>query len=257
MRLFKRMLKILGLVIGTLVLAVVVLLAVTLMGRRPIVDGYEVNGIRVIKDSTVTVGVLSLGEREVALIDTGNDDTGKAILAELSRRQLGPEAVKTILLTHGHPDHMAGVHLFPRAQVLALTSEIPLIEGRTSLQGPLRFFFRRHPTGIRVTRALGDGERVTLGRLVLRVFAIPGHSPGCAAYLVSDVLFLGDSADATKEGRLRGAPWLFSDSQAQNRASLVQLAERLVREKVTVKALVLSHSGALSEGLAPLTDFHN
>ena len=81
---------------------------------------------------------------------------------------------------------------------------------------------------------------------------MPGHTAGSAAYLVNNVLFVGDSADVTSGGVLQGSPWLFSDSQAQNRASLAALAARLKKEGVTVKAIVPAHSGALQDGLPQL-----
>ena len=94
-----------------------------------------------------------------------------------------------------------------------------------------------------------------LGQISVRVFAIPGHTAGSAAYLVNGVLFLGDAADATSNGGLRGAPWLFSDDQAQDRASLVALPQRLSQEGADVKAIAFAHSGVLANGLAPLMAF--
>ena len=34
---------------------------------------------------------------------------------------------------------------------------------------------------------------------------------------MNEVLFLGDAADASRDGVLKGAPWVFSDSQAEDR----------------------------------------
>ena len=48
---------------------------------------------------------------------------------------------------------------------------------------------------------------------------------------------------------------MFSDSQAQDRASLAALDERLTRDKADVKAIAFSHSGLLTGGLAPLDAF--
>ncbi len=56
---------------------------------------------------------MPLSDREVALIDAGNDVQGKALLAELSRRGLSPDDVKVILLTHGHADHIGGIRNSP------------------------------------------------------------------------------------------------------------------------------------------------
>jgi len=86
----------------------------------------------------------------------------------------------------------------------------------------------------------------------LPVFAVPGHTQGSAAYLVDDVLFMGDAADATNDGVVIGSPWVFSDSQPQDRASLVALDERLTRDNVPVKVIAFAHSGLLANGRAPL-----
>ncbi|MBF8301593.1 MAG: hypothetical protein HW394_1963, partial [Acidobacteria bacterium] len=178
----------------------------------------------------------------------------EAILGELLRRQMGPDAVVAILLTHGHPDHTGAIRRFPQAQVMALEAEVPLVEGLAGARGPLPRLFPVSPTGVRVTRVLRDGDVVTLGGSSIRVYAVPGHTAGSAAYFVGGVLLVGDSADVALDGSLQGSPWVFSDSQAENRVSLVRLEQRLVADGVKVTAIVPSHSGAV-DGLAPLTTF--
>src|SRR5260370_7866810 len=73
---------------------------------------------------------MPVGNGKVVWLGGGYEKAGKAILAELSRRQLTPEAVTAILLTHSHPDHVAAIDLFPKAEVMALEPELPLLEGR-------------------------------------------------------------------------------------------------------------------------------
>jgi len=58
-----------------------------------------------------------------------------------------------------------------------------------------------------------------------------------AAYLVDDVLFMRDAADTRGDGTVIGAPWVFSDSQPQDRSSLVALDEQLTRDNVPVKVI--------------------
>jgi hydroxyacylglutathione hydrolase len=251
----KRALKIVGLIVAVFLVSVIGLLAATFMGRQSITDGAEAGGLRIVKDGIVSVGVIPISEREIALVDAGNDKEAKAILAELSRRHLGPDAVTTILITHGHPDHTGGVAMFPRAQVVALDAEKPLVEGRAGAKGPLTRLFPVSPTGITVSRTVADGDTLMLGPHRVRVFAVPGHTQGSAAYLVDDVLFVGDAADTKSDGTVIGAPWVFSDSQPQDRASLVALDERLSRENVPVKAIAFAHSGLLANGRAPLDAF--
>lgn len=250
----KRALKIVALVVLLLVLGVAGLLAVTFMGRKPVADGQEINGVRVVADGFSSIGLIPIDGRQVVLVDAGNDTAGEAILAELSRRQLGPDAVSAIFLTHGHPDHVGAIRLFPKAQVMALDPEVPLVEGRAGSRGPVTRLFPVSPTGITVSRRLRDGDVVTIGDVPVRVYAVPGHTAGSAAYVANGVIFLGDSADVASDGTLQGAPWVFSDSQSDNRASLVRLEQRLVSDGVKVTAIIPAHSGS-TEGLAPLTAF--
>ena len=251
----KRALLIVGGVVLILVLVVGGLVAVTFMGRTAVSDGLEVGGVRIVADGIVSTAVVPVGPGQVALIDAGNDVEGKALLAELSRRQLGPDAVVAIFLTHGHANHTGAAKLFKNAQVMALEREVALVEGREGATGPMLRLMPVSPTGITVAKALRDGETVTVGDVMVRVFAVPGHTPGSAAYLVNGVLFVGDSADMASDGRLEGAPWIFSDSQANNVASLVSLDRRLKQEGLAVSAIVPAHSGALTDGLAQLDLF--
>ena len=251
----KRILKIVALVVVVVVIVVALPIASAFLGRRSAEDGVDVNGVRIVKDGIVTVGVVPVTETTVALIDAGNDKAGAAILAELSRRKLDRDAVTAILLTHGHPDHTGAIALFPKAEVMSLGREVALVEGREASHGPLTRLFPARPTGVKVPHPLKDGDTVTLGQTKIRVFAVPGHTAGSAAYLVNEVLFLGDAADIGRSGEVQGSPWIFSDSQSEDRASLAALEKRFVSEKVPVKAIAFAHSGVLSDGLAPLTAF--
>jgi len=101
---------------------------------------------------------------------------------------------------------------------------------------------------------LHDGEAVQLGSFQVRVFAVPGHTPGSAAYAIGENLFLGDSANQDKQGHLKAAPWIFSESAAQNRKSLIELARCLASDS-SIKTLVFGHSAPLERGVAPLVEF--
>ena len=251
----KRVAIVVGSVILLLVIGVGALVAVTFLGRKPIADGSDINGVRIVADGIVTIGVVPAGGKRVALIDAGNDKDGAAIKAELSRRGIGPDDVAAVFLTHGHQDHIAAVPMFPQAQVIALAREVGLVEGREGAHGPVTRLLPVSDTGIRVTHPARDGETVMAGTAVVRVFAVPGHTAGSAAYLVDNVLFVGDSADADSAGRLQGAPWIFSDSQPENRASLASLASRIRAAGANVAAIVPAHSGALTDGFTQLDAF--
>lgn len=242
-------------------LAVVVILAAIVrraigpfLTLKRLPERLEINGMVLIKDGFVTAGFVPIREREVALVDAGNDKEAKAILAELSRRGLGPDNVKVILLTHGHTDHIGGIAKFPQAQVMALAAEVDVVEGRSTGGGLILRLRPPKPTGIRLSRTLHDGEVLELGYFQVRVFAVPGHTPGSAAYAIGENLFLGDSANQDRQGRLKTAPGMLSGSAAQNRQSLVELARRLAGDS-SIKRLVFGHSAPLERGAAALAEF--
>src|SRR5258707_749308 len=176
------------------------------LGRRAIVDGAEINGARIVKDGIVSIAVIPIGLGKVMLIDAGNDAEGTAILNELTRRSLTPDAVAAIALTHGHADHIAAVRRFPNAQVMALDREVGLVEGREGSKGPLTRLMPASPTGIVVSQQLHDDDVLTIGDVRMQVFAMPGHTAGSAAYLINSVLYIGDSADTASDRSRRRSP---------------------------------------------------
>lgn len=244
----KRLLKFTGIAVAVILLLIVGAAAVIFgpffMTRQPIVDGFEYEGIRFLQNGIVSLAVVHAGPNEVVLIDGGTDASGEAVRAALSRRNLGSDAVKAILVTHGHGDHTAAALAFPAAEVMALQAEAESIEAGG-----------RGPAGIKVARRLQDGETVTIGTTQIHVFAIPGHSPGHAAYIVNGVLFLGDAAIAGRDGALQNAHWFFSDDTEQNRASLKALHARLVKENIEIKAIACAHSGVMTNGITALAAF--
>ena len=243
-----------GLAVILILIAAMRMVTSPFLTLKPLPERLEINGMTLVKDGFVSAALVPLSEHEAVLVDAGNDVQAKAILAELSRRGLGPDNVDFILLTHGHADHIGGIAKFPKAQVMALAEEAEVVEGRSSGGGPLLRFRSPRPTGIRLSRTLHDGEVMPLGSLQVRVFAVPGHTPGSAAYAIGENLFLGDSANQDKQGRLKAAHWIFSASAAQNRKSLLELARRLAGDS-SIKTLVFSHSAPLERGTAPLAEF--
>ena len=248
----KRVLKWVGIALLVVILGLVGVVLAAFHGLSPIQDGQRLDGVQTVKDGIVSCFLVDLGEREVALVDACNDKSAKAVLAALAKRGLGAEAVKAIFLTHGDADHLWGALAFPKAQVLVLAADVALAEGREIRLLP--WLLSPKDTGVRVARALTDGEVVELSGVAFRVFAVPGHTKGSAAFLARGVLFMGDSAESTTEGALAPAKRLTTSDPELNRASLAKLAERLAPSAADVKSIAPAHSGVLSKGLAPLAD---
>jgi hydroxyacylglutathione hydrolase len=242
-----------GIGIALLVVAVGIggLLVGAFAGQARIADGARYGAVEVVKDGFVSASIVELGGSGVALVDTGQDREGRALLGALRRRGLGPSAVKAIFLTHGDYDHTAGAHLFKDAPVYMLGPDVALAEGR-AVRGPFR---SAHRTGLGVARVLRDGETVEVAATRFEVFALPGHTPGSAAYLAQGVLFLGDGAEISRHSELEGPNRLFSADSPRARASLVDLGRRLRGRASEVKAIECSHSGLLVRGFEPLARF--
>lgn len=161
-----------------------------------------------------------------ALVDTGSDSQGEALLAELRREGVTPEQVHTVLITHGHKDHWAGAHLFPQARVLVGAADIPVIQGAQkprALMPRLAGRFMHAPVPEKM-ESLKAGETLDVDGESVRVIATPGHTPGSVMFLWKDVLFSGDSLMG-EGGKVDASPSLFSESRDQNLESLKQLAD--------------------------------
>ncbi|GAB10333.1 hypothetical protein GOARA_056_00800 [Gordonia araii NBRC 100433] len=96
---------------------------------------------------------------------------------------VGGRAVKAIVLTHGHNDHVTV------APELAETTGAPILLH----PGDNMLWEQTHP-GV-AHDDLSDGQEIEVGGTVLRVINTPGHSPGSSVLYAPElgVLFSGDT----------------------------------------------------------------
>ncbi len=228
-----------GVVILVVVL-VAIILAVFRFGALPLEAGTILGGGRV-EAVVETMGPIAIGSYLIALenggyalVDAGMDSEAHAIRSVLQRRDATAQDVRFIFVTHAHGDHMGGIPSFPAAEVYAIEADAE----------PIR------RTNSRTVQGLADGDVVKASGTKFEVFAIPGHTPGSAAYLVYGVLFLGDSAAAAYDGSVQ-ANWLFSEDSESNEDSLAALARRLQDRATEVQQIAFGHQGPV-DGLGPL-----
>lgn len=163
------------------------------------------------------------GARLDLVIDTGN---GLAPLSPvLARLRSEPDKPLLAMVTHGHMDHVGGLHEFEQRAGHALdVPEIrnihPLLRGddvwpsvaRQSeeagypvppllIDRPPRPGFdpaRWRPVGTTLTRTVDEGDLLDLGDRVLSVLHLPGHTPGSIGLWDEEraMLFSGDAVYA-------------------------------------------------------------
>lgn len=235
---------------GVLVLVVVVVAAIGIVAKDVIGLTRPTNGVALpgratlVTDGISNIFLLPADSGKIALVDCGNDHQAKAVIAALQARGLSSDSVEVIFLTHGHFDHIGGCGMFPNAKIMAMAPDVGLIEGTAKANSPLMNLIPQtlKPTGLKVARALHDDETVILGPLVMRAFAVPGHTAGSAVYLARGVLYLGDTASMDSSGNLRNSVWAFSADAAQAKRSLQVLAAKLAGEGTAVQAVAPGHS---------------
>ena len=155
----------------------------------------DVSPVRAFSDNYLWL-IRTPGDRGGAVVVDPGD--ARPVEAELEQ---GGLALRAILVTHHHPDHVGGV------QALAARHGAAVF-------GPAR---ERLPCEV---RPLDDGDIVNLADLGLefRVMAVPGHTLGHIAYHGHGALFCGDTLFSAGCGRL------FEGTPAQMLASLERIA---------------------------------
>ncbi len=146
---------------------------------------------------------------------------GKPLIRrELRRLGIDPRDVTHLFLTHSDFDHADGVSLFANARVYLSASEEPLI---TRKQARVMGFIYNTPIWQEV-ELLEDDQVVTIGEVQIRAIAVPGHTPGCMAYLLDGaILFVGDAFKLVR-GRARPLSGVWSMDCAGQAASIRKLA---------------------------------
>ncbi len=154
----------------------------------------RVRPVRALADNYIWLIESPRAPSQVVVVDPGD---AAPVIAELERRGA---SLAAILLTHHHPDHIAGV---PALLALARVPVIGPADGRIPF----------------LTRSLADAERLELGDLGLAFESlhVPGHTLTHLAFCGHGALFCGDTLFSAGCGRL------FEGTALQMNASLNRL----------------------------------
>ena len=98
-----------------------------------------------------------------------------------------------ILETHAHADHLSGASVLKGklGGEIAMGCNLPLVQKAFGKIYNENSDFKRN--GSQFDRLFDDGDKFQIGTLNVTVMSVPGHTPACIAYHISDALFIGDT----------------------------------------------------------------
>lgn len=190
----------------------------------------------------------------VIVVDLGWHGAERALGDALARLGARPRDVVAVLLTHGHRDHVGAWRAVAHAPFHVGAGEAARLRGRAPHGGwipRLADRLRRPslPDARVVVREIGADTALVFGRDTVRAFRLPGHTVGSLAWLVGDVLLVGDGAShAPATGRLTPARRGFSDDARQARHSLARL--RAAVAPYRVRAICTAHARCATADVA-------
>jgi len=171
------------------------------------------------------------------MIDTGLPGAHSAILAYLARIGVEPTAVKRILITHLHRDHVGSLkYLAERTKARTFSHWIeaaylarhPPYDRGTPLEEP-----------VEIDEEFKDGESINAAGGVI-AYHTPGHTPGHTAYYHSGrrLLFCGDLFV------VEGGEVLLSPPGPTHHLPTVQISARRIG-RLPVDSLLTYHGGPI------------
>ena len=115
----------------------------------------------------------------LVLIDSAQEPYVDHVVDSIHKAGFDPRNIKFILITHGHLDHFGGaakIQALSRARVGMLEEDWQLVEAAGSSA--------KQPPGPALKRDLviKEGEGILTGKTLLKVYRLPGHTPGSASF---------------------------------------------------------------------------
>ncbi len=141
--------------------------------------------------------IIDCGNGLCAAADIGGDP--EVLLRFLEHHNL---TLKTILLTHGHYDHIGGVEAVREATGAEVFIHEKDAEMLTDAFLNLAAQITRSPfRQVGAYTTVTDGEKITVGENTFTVLHTPGHTSGSVCYLTGDVMLAGDTLFRGSIGR--------------------------------------------------------
>lgn len=149
---------------------------------------------------TITYIVYDLSSREAAIVDSVRDydpasgrtsyESADKVIDFVTSENL---KVTWLLETHAHADHLSAAPYLQEK----LGGTLAIGEHIVTVQETFGNLFNAEPEfrrdGSDFDKLFADGEQFKIGNLDVTVLHVPGHTPACIAYVIGDVVFVGDT----------------------------------------------------------------
>lgn len=126
--------------------------------------------------------------KEALVIDPGGDE--EDLVSRIKERGLN---LRYIVNTHFHGDHTCGnerMKALTGAQIIIHEADAPFLSAEVAREMSRRMGFTPSPAADIIVK---DGDKISIGRVSLKVIHTPGHSPGGLCLLGEGNLFSGDT----------------------------------------------------------------
>lgn len=139
-------------------------------------------------------------DEDIWLVDSGTKGAHETIFRRIIARGRDPKEISMLVHTHSHPDHIgssAEIAMRTGCEVLIHEAEVKWLEepSQQREQRPVPGFDDLVGGGVKVDRALIDGDALGPTGSGMKVLHVPGHSPGsiCLHHQGMDAIFTGDA----------------------------------------------------------------
>ncbi|MEA3254784.1 MAG: MBL fold metallo-hydrolase [Candidatus Altiarchaeota archaeon] len=144
--------------------------------------------------------IIIFGDR-ITLIDTGVKGSEEKIFAYIEQNNRKITDIKTIILSHSHPDHIGSAAIIKdltNCEVLAHGGEIDWIENIKiqNKERPVPGFFNLVDRSVKVDKIIEDKQLINIDKdITIEIIHSPGHSKGSINILFKEdkILFTADS----------------------------------------------------------------